>query len=119
MRKLKPPKDIKAWWRAPHCGPGSTDTTDDCGFCGRNVIECAEEHSESVNERHHQLGDDAGCGGCGFWCKGCGRFWAQGSCGESNYQEHVAADGAELYTRSGYVYCVCGKKLMKEYEECT
>ena len=120
---FKPPKDIKQWWCAPHCGPGTLDTSKECGFCGANVLDCAKQLSEAVKEHPEWNFDgivngnehddpDSICGGSGFWCSGCGRFWAQNSCGESGTFEHHAADGVELELRDGKIYCVCGKWLM-------
>jgi hypothetical protein len=120
-----PPKDIKQWWCAAHCGPATEDTTECCGFCGRPVLECAKEFSKKIKQhpewnhdgsildaKHDDPEEEMACGGCGFWCHNCGRFWAQNSCGESGSNEHQAADGAELEVRDGRVYCVCGQWLM-------
>ena len=125
-----PPKDVKAFWVAPHCGPGTLDPKDECGFCGRPGRECAAEASEAVAAHPDWLHDgcDMGnddddpddgraCGGCGFWCKGCGRFWAQDSCGERFPGEMHAADGARQEVRDGKVYCVCGRQLARLREE--
>lgn len=110
------PRDVKAWWKAAHCRPETADATEICGFCGANVLDCAAENSASINERGIELGgvNEDGCGGSGFWCRGCGRFWAQDSCGESSGAEHSAADGAKLKIGDDdFVHCVCGKRLMR------
>jgi hypothetical protein len=124
-----PPEDIKQWWCASHCGPATEDTSECCGFCGAPVLECAKEMSDKMRDHPEynfdgsQLGishDDPeglACGGSGFWCSGCGRFWAQDSCGESSTYEHQASDGAKLVRRDGKIYCVCGKWLMTERPE--
>jgi hypothetical protein len=117
---FKPPTDVTTWWIAPHCGPGHTNRREICGFCGETCLDCALEATELVNGKHYQPGivlegHEDGCGGSGFWCRGCSRFWAQDACGESNGSEHRAADGATLTVGDdGYVYCCCGRKLMKE-----
>ena len=123
-KAFHPPKDIQQFWMAPHCGPGTLDPEEMCGFCGRTMRACAEAMSEAVriypNWNHDGciLGDGhddpeelIACGGSGFWCSGCGRFWAQNSCGESFPGEMQAADGAQQVIRDGKVYCVCGKPL--------
>ena len=132
LHKLKytPPKDINQWWCASHCGPATEDTSECCGFCGEPVLECAKSFSEKIEQHpernhdgiidgspHDDPEDDMACGGCGFWCSGCGRFWAQDSCGESGSYEHHASDGAELARKDGKIYCVCGKWLMTERPE--
>jgi hypothetical protein len=121
-KEFTPPTDITKWWKAPHCGPGSVDDTDECGFCGEPVIDCALEASKIVNDEHRQPGDGdygEGCGGSGFWCYGCNRFWAQDSCGNNDYESHRASDGAELVLNddTGFVYCPCGRQLMQYPEE--
>ena len=127
-RIRKPPKDIKQWWQSPCCGPLTIDDAELCGFCGDNVLECARKHSDYVREHpelNHdgmQNGDDQDdpedtmtCGGSGFWCSGCGRFWAQDTCGNYNGTDHEASDKAKLRVdENRKVYCVCGKWLMTE-----
>ena len=127
--KYTPPESITKWWRASHCGPATEDTGECCGFCGEPVLDCARELSEKIKlhpERNHDgcIGyehddpeDDMACGGCGFWCSQCGRFWAQDSCGDSSSYEHQASDGAKLIRKDGKIYCVCGKWLMTERPE--
>jgi len=105
------PKDNKTWWLASHCGPGTLDSNEICGFCGDTCLGCAARNTESISAVHEET-----CGGSGFWCKECGRFWAQDACGESNGEEHLSQDGAELSSKDGYVVCVCGNKLAKELE---
>lgn len=113
-KPFTPPKDIKQWWLAPHCGPGTLDAEEHCGFCGRLVLDCARDMSEAVRlhpERDHYSHDETPCGGSGFWCSGCGRFWAQDSCGESYLGDMHSSDGAEQVVKDDKVYCVCGKHL--------
>jgi|ERR1700730_16661892 len=122
-RSFKPPKDIKQFWLAPHCGPGTLDPQDMCGFCGETRQECAKEATEFANEKHQLgpskmgLGDNPTCGGSGLWCSECGRFWAQDSCGECDDLHLLASDGAEMKEKMGFAHCVCGKKLHKISEE--
>lgn len=103
------PKDNKTWWLASHCGPGTLDSKEICGFCGETYIKCAKKNTESIADVHEET-----CGGAGFWCMECGRFWAQDACGESNEIEHRSVDGEVLLMKGGYVCCVCGNKLAKE-----
>lgn len=125
-KQFNPPTGIKQWWEAPHCGSGSTNTAGVCGFCGDPVLDCAKRFSaflrnaspedlEDMNKHTwggHSKKHDYPCGGCGFWCSGCGRFWAEDSCGEASPDMYSAADGAELETREdNFVYCVCGKMV--------
>lgn len=119
-KPFKPPKDIYQFWVAPHCGPGTLDPDEECGFCGLPGKECAAYESEKValhpDEYHDGGGGDKSgdsCGGCGFWCKGCGRFWAQDSCGESMPGEMHAADGADQQIIGNGVFCRCGKQLAR------
>jgi hypothetical protein len=123
--KFVKPKDIKQWWIAPCCGPGSTDLKGhECGFCGKSGQECAENTSTIVagvmQLVHEQGGGEKSvdnpdgpesCGGCGFWCQGCGRFWAGDVCGNSDIPFMRAADGAEMVVKGEDVHCVCGRKL--------
>lgn len=118
------PKDITQWFSVPHCGPGTTDTTECCGFCGRNVLECAKLTTQSVKE-HPEWKHDGGiigdgeddpekqmtCGGCGFWCSACGRFWAQSSCGDNFPGDMASADDKKQVIKDGKVFCVCGQQL--------
>lgn len=115
--EFKPPKDILRWWRAPHCGPGSLDTKDTCGFCGENVLKCARRWSRACKKdpSARECGETC-CGGSGLWCSGCGRFWAQDSCGECFFNELKAADGAELTLDGEQVICCCGKPLFRTFE---
>lgn len=106
----RPPRDVKQFWVAPHCGPGTLDGNDTCGFCGLPYLRCAERNSETIAEEHRQE-----CGGAGFWCKSCGRFWAQDACGSSG--DPRAADGAELSVQDGYACCCCGNRLFEYSEE--
>ncbi len=118
------PKGVNVFWMAPHCGPGSLDPQEMCGFCGDTHEECARRMYEVVKahpEWKHDgsiIGDGQDdsedqmvCGGSGFWCSGCGRFWAQNSCGEAFVGEMPSADGAKQEIRDEKVYCVCGKQL--------
>ena len=129
--KFEPPKDVRVFWRASCCGPATKDADDTCGFCGEANRDCAQAFSESVRKHPdwvhdgNILGDgqddpeeheDRACGGCGFWCSGCGRFWAQDSCGGSSGEEHRAADNREMVVKDGLIYCVCGKQLMRQRE---
>lgn len=117
-KEFKPPTDVSQWWRAPCCSPGTADKTKTCGFCGENVIDCALEATPIVNEKHLQPGDgdvrSEGCGGSGFWCLGCKRFWAQDCCGNCDYEGHQCSDGSSLSVVEGFVTCPCGHKLMRE-----
>lgn len=134
-KPVNPPRSIKKFWLAPHCGPGSLDDREECGFCGAPHHECAERTSEIVREHPDWLHDGAimgdgqddpedemGCGGSGFWCSGCGRFWAQNSCGENFPGFMQSADGARQQIRCVVpneedgpktVHCVCGKQLAR------
>jgi len=123
---LKPPKDINQFWLAPHCGPGTLNTYETCGFCGRTHKECAMAFSDHINKHPDyshdgdSLGDgqddpEVACGGSGFWCSGCGRFWAQNSCGENQMEDHQSSDDAKPVLRiledgRTAVHCVCGKQ---------
>lgn len=106
LHNIRPPKDVTRFWQAPHCGPGTLDGTEICGFCGRSLIECADVNTESVATTGAQ-----DCGGAGLWCKQCGRFWAQDSCGECNPPYLRASDGAEMAVKGEWSYCVCGNRL--------
>jgi hypothetical protein len=125
-KAFRPPEDIRQWWCAPHCGPGTLDTNGECGFCGANVIVCAlaltdavKHHPEWVHDGsilgdgHDDPEDQMACGGCGFWCHKCGRFWAQDSCGNNSGADHASADGLKLVVKDGNVHCVCGQLLMR------
>ncbi len=130
MAKSKKPTDVKAFWVAPHCGPGTTDQTKECGYCGRSYADCAKEFTEFLEKATQEDLEDYNlsmwgypdaleerdnhpCGGSGFWCYKCGRFWAQNICGENSGAEHEACDGARLtIDPQGNVYCVCGQHLM-------
>ncbi len=123
-----PPKDIKQWWQSDCCGPCTEDTSEHCGFCGKPVLECARKHSDYVRDNpglNHDgsiLGDGYDdpedtmtCGGSGFWCSGCGRFWAQDSCGNHCGSDHLSSNGAKLQTdKNRKVFCSCGKWLLTE-----
>lgn len=106
MSRFTKPANIKQFWLAPHCGPGTLDPNDLCGFCGKTRQECAQANSESVRLHHKQA-----CGGSGLWCSYCGRFWAQDSCGESYNTDLQSVDGTALTEDKGYVKCYCGKRL--------
>ncbi len=121
-KRFNPPKDVKQWWLAPHCGEGSLDPQEDCGFCGESHLDCALSMTLNVKAHpdwYHDLcepeqspDDQQVCYGSGFWCGGCGRFWAQDSCGECYaLPEYHAADGLEIEVRDGKAFCVCGKQL--------
>ena len=125
--KFKPPKDIYQFWLAPHCGPGTLDKDEICGFCGETHEDCAGEFSDKIQDHPdwvhdgNLLGDGQddpedkmACGGSGFWCSGCGRFWAQDTCGNHTAQDHLASDEQELVLTDSSIHCVCGKKLMRQ-----
>jgi hypothetical protein len=132
VTKIKP-RDIKAFWKAPHCGEGSLDLDEECGFCARSQRECAEQltdffrNADDCQRKNYAYsmngeGDLDGpggclCGGSGFWCTGCGRFWAQDSCGNLNGSAHKAADGNKLQRIGEKVLCVCGKLIMWEFDD--
>jgi hypothetical protein len=117
------PADPTVFWIAPHCGPGSTDPSDRCGFCGEKYIDCALACTAAANAGLVVTGngdvDERAnvCGGSGFWCNGCKRFWAQDSCGESDGLEHRCADGSKLTAVNGRAACPCGRLLMKLVKE--
>ena len=99
------PKDNKTFWMASHCGPGTIDDSEICGFCGKTMGECARINTEAIKET-----GDQDCGGSGFWCSACGRFWAEDSCGESNDEPYSSID--EKCSRvDNTLYCCCGGKL--------
>jgi hypothetical protein len=121
---IKPPKDIKQWWMTPCCGPGTLDSQELCVFCGETHQKCAELFSESVKlhpEWNHDgsiLGtpnddpeDQTTCGGSGFWCSGCERFWAADTCGNLSPEDMRACDKAKQKVRGRKVFCICGKQL--------
>ncbi len=111
LKSFKEPTDIRQWWLAPHCGPGSLDINEICGFCGCSRKVCAESAISSS--------DYITCGGCGFWCsesKTCGRFWAQDACGERFEDDYLSCDGAKLtdsFDEQGrrWITCCCGTQL--------
>lgn len=127
---FKPPTDVKQWWMAPCCGPGSTDPDKYECECGKSGRECAR-HTSDVVARVLQLdpdqeggetavGDPDGekvCGWCGFWCADCGRFWAGDTCGGSGIPDMNSADDTAMEVRGSDVYCVCGRKVATGYEE--
>ena len=122
---MKPPKDIKQWWLAPCCGPLSLDIDEECGFCGESHRKCAEEYSEFVKQQPTiYIGDPDRntprdcCGGSGFWCSACGRFWAQDTCGNYELGDNRSADGVRQTIREDVdspegckVSCSCGHFL--------
>jgi hypothetical protein len=112
--KFVKPTNVSTWWLAPHCGPATLDHSEICGFCGETYLDCALANSKSIAENHEEI-----CGGSGFWCAGCKRFWAQDACGESGWEMHQAADGARLTVQAGHAHCVCGRKLMPVLPEPT
>lgn len=113
-KKFARPKDVKVFWEAPHCGPGTLDPKEVCGFCGSEKGVCARNTSDSIRHKDGEMV----CGGSGYWCYGCGRFWANDSCGETFGTEMKSADGARMTEKDGRVVCVCGTLLAKfESEE--
>jgi len=104
------PKDNKTWFLAAHCGDGTLDDDEFCGFCGETHAECAKRCTEHQRDHMEQV-----CGGSGFWCynPGCGRFWGQNSCGECDNDGWYSQDGAEVRISQGYVLCVCGQRLYR------
>lgn len=115
-RKFRPPTDVRTWWCAPHCGPGTLDSSGVCE-CGRTRFDCALAVTGAI-KAGPLVEDPQGlvpteCFVSGFWCPGCGRFWANDSCMELFGAEYMASDGARL----GYdgktrgVSCVCGHHL--------
>lgn len=88
------------WYQNPHCAdPEGPD--DLCGFCGEKNLKCAETCTESIKSEN-QLA----CGGAGFWCHACGKFYANDTCGETYW----TAEGI-LEEKEGFAYCKCGQKL--------
>lgn len=128
--KATKPTDPKQWWEASCCGPLTIDINEMCGFCGDNHKECANKFSaflktatdpqlEGLNKSSFGYPPDdmeIPCGGSGFWCSGCGRFWAQDTCGNYNGSAFCSSDDQELKLNDDNVFCVCGKKLMIERE---
>ena len=122
--------DIYTFWKASHCAPGTTDPTDLCGFCGETNAECYKKHTAHIAEHHKEAGGDGeveACGGSGFHCPKCNRFWAQDACGNSGGYEHQSADGKHLHIEDTYtldgirtgikVSCICGDWLFNEPAE--
>lgn len=116
------PGDIHTWFRLPHCGSGSTNTKDICGFCGETNEACAKELTEEVRKGRFfytiGVGNNLSCGGSGFWCPGCNRFYAQDSCGNYELDSMVSTDGANPLSvevpgepSHRQVSCICGYKL--------
>ena len=119
---FSPPNDVKTYWLAPHCGPGNLDPEEICGFCGEPQGVCAQKNSVALEmTKREQCGVEQpeSCGGSGFWCADCGRFWANDSCGERFGADYAAADGAALEYRENedMVYCVCGHQLFRPGSE--
>lgn len=109
---LPEPTDITQWWMRPHCGPGSLNPEAQCGFCGETHQQCATNCTQEL-KAGKPLRDF--CGGSGFWCTECNRFWPQNGCGECfDPSDFVACDDKELTTVDGYVTCTCGNKLATE-----
>lgn len=109
------PTDVRTWWCAPHCGPGTTDSAEECE-CGLSRFDCALGVTEKIKAggvvEGSTDGTDTACFVSGFWCHSCGRFWANDSCMERYGPEYEAADGAELnLALGGKVSCVCGQEL--------
>lgn len=99
--------DSHTWWMASHCGPGSVDSSDICGFCGQSAETCAKQNTNSIKDNHFQF-----CGGSGFWCTACGLFWAQDACGELyNTELRNVNPDLHLYEADGIVHCSCGNAL--------
>lgn len=102
------PERIDQWWIRSHCGPGTLNDQDLCGFCGEQYRDCAQNCTESIRDNGVM-----GCGGAGFWCHHCNRFYPQDVCGECHYaSEYVSVDGKSLIEREGKIYCVCAGYLM-------
>jgi hypothetical protein len=121
---------LDSWWKAPHCGSGSKDPHTICGFCGEESWKCAratsEFYAEATEEQLRQQSlSEAGeadsliCGGGGFWCPKCSRFWAEDSCGNSIGVEHQSSTGEELRLEGEDVYCPCGFRVMKSIDPAT
>ena len=112
-------RDVNKYWKEKCCAPAFFDPADGCGFCDDTAGACAEKCSEAANAGLIVTGNGGVpgrspvCGASGFWCRGCGRFWAQDTCGNHECEDHAAADGAKLTVVSGHVRCVCGKRLME------
>ena len=105
--------DSHTWWLAQHCGPGSTDAEELCGFCGEPMRVCAHLNTAEIRTRHRQF-----CGGAGFWCPKCGLFWAQDVCGERfNAEFSNANPELKLTVKDGKVLCSCGEYLFDFEEE--
>jgi hypothetical protein len=94
------------WFMNPHCGPAE-GPDEICGFCGRKNLACAEECTESIKEDNRLW-----CGGAGFWCHNCGKFYPNDSCGETYW----AVEGI-LEVKEGFAYCSCGQKLYLHTDE--
>jgi len=98
------PKDPKQFRIESHCANGNIHGQDTCE-CGLKQIDCAHKCSDHIKEHHEIL-----CGWSGFWCHGCGIFYANDTCGETFW---IAEDILELRD-DGYGYCRhCGAKLYK------
>jgi hypothetical protein len=105
--------DSYTWWMASHCGPGSTDKGELCGFCAEPQERCAQNNTDSIKISHKQW-----CGGSGFWCPSCGLFWAQNICGELfNAEFRNANPELRLTEKDGKVLCSCGEYLFDFEDE--
>ena len=104
-QKMKP-DDNKTFWLTSHCRPGTPDENEICGFCGETYGDCAGRCTESVKN-----GRSIECGGSGYWCPECGRFWAQDVCGESYNGDLQCQDGTEQIVKDSHVFCSCLNKL--------
>jgi hypothetical protein len=135
-KAFQPPTDVKQFWVAPHCGPGTLDINETCGFCGDSHQECAQKFSDFLRNASEvlllaysktmfgdhrdieKMGIECPCGGSGFWCSKCGHFWAQDSCGDSGGTSHQSCDGDSLdFDDNNNVLCVCGNRVMIEKDE--
>lgn len=130
ISRFTPPQDITAWWCAPHCDVGCTDSEQTCPFCERTRKDCADEFtgwlSAATDRMVHALvtgGWDDGyllreepCACSGFWCV-CGRFWANDDCGNLDPQSHRASDNVRMMELEGRLYCPCGRALFYARKE--
>jgi hypothetical protein len=101
-------KDPKEWWIRSHCGPGSKDLNYFCE-CTKTGPDCAKANTEFIHKHQKQL-----CGGSGFWCWNCGKFYPNNVCMEVFDDEYQCIDGSILTKKQKYFYCGCEAILFKE-----
>ncbi|HUW47739.1 MAG TPA: hypothetical protein VMW36_03230 [Patescibacteria group bacterium] len=108
----------KKFWIASHCGNGTEDENEICGFCGLTYGDCARKCTEEIKANNKMV-----CGGGGHWCPSCGRFWAQNVCGELYDGELMCKDNTEMIVtddtddEAGGVFCSCGHFFYEFREE--